>query len=297
LGDGAHEGGRKKHLFTLLCSALVFAAGCAGPLNYSYDPKPPEQITKLREPITVRVGEFTDARETASLDERGRRTIGRIAVDVIVSDMSDKSLTLSEDIPNIVASAFVKELSWAGYTVKTGADAQNDADYVLTGDIKTFSLDVGARDNISIAVFAKLVDGKNGNTVWANEETYKNDRYAGSSGNSRLSITNYISSSLSQLARRTLNEAGEPIKYIRYAPLSAKVAAPATGKLVINTNPQHGKVYLNGVYYGLTPLDSEVETGIYDLTLRLEGFKEEKERISVRKGQTTEMDVRLEKKP
>lgn len=287
---------RKKHLFTLLCLALLFAAGCAGPLSYTYNPKPPEQITKLREPITVRVNEFTDARETASLDERGRRTIGRIAADTIVSDMSDKSLVLSEDIPKIITTAFIKELGWAGYTVKTGADAQNNADYVITGEIKAFSLDIGARDKISIAVSARLVDGKNGNTIWSDEETYENDRYAGSSGNSRLSITNYISLSLSRLVRKALSEASEPIRYTRYAPPALKEAAPATGKLVIKTDPEHGKVYLNEVYYGLTPLDSEIEIGIYDLTLKLDGFKDGKEKISVRKGQTTEIDMKLEKK-
>lgn len=242
----------------------------------------------------MRVDEFTDARETASLDERGRRIIGRIAVNV--SDMSDTSLTLSEDIPKIVSTAFIKELGWAGYTVKTNADAQNNADYVITGEIKAFSLDIGARDKISIAVSARLVDGKNGNTIWSDEETYENDRYAGSSGNSRLSITNYISLSLSRLVRKTLSEASEPIRYTRYAPPALKEAAPATGKLVIKTDPQHGKVYLNEVYYGLTPLDSEVEIGIYDLTLKLDGFKDGKEKISVRKGQTTEIDMTLERK-
>ena len=287
---------RKKHLFTLLYSALLFVAGCAGPLSYSYNPRPPEQITRLHEPITVRVEEFTDARETASLDERGRRTIGRIAVNAIVSDMSDKSLTLSEDIPKIITTAFIKELGWAGYTVKTNADAQNGADYVLAGEIKTFSLDIGARDKITIAVSARLVDGKNGNTIWSNEETYENDRYAGASGNSRLTITKYISLSLSRLVRKTLGEASEPIRYTRYAPPASKEAAPETGKLVIKTDPRHGKVYLNEVYYGLTPLDSEVETGVYDLTLKLDGFKDGKEKISVRKDQTTEIDMKLEKK-
>ncbi len=284
---------RKKTLLPLFYSAFFFITGCAGPLIYSYDPKPPEHITKLREPVTVLVDVFADKRASASLDERGRRKIGNVTV--TVSDMSDTEIVLSEDISQIVSAAFMKELIWAGYTAKTPAGAQKDADYILSGEVKEFSLDIGNRDKIAIVLNVNLVDGKTGKTVWSDEEAYKNDRYAGSSGNSRLSISKYISSSLSQPVRKTIQEAAQTIAYARVAPPAAKEAATATGKLIITTNPTRGKVYLNEIYYGLTPMNAEIEQGVYELTLKLDGFKNAKEKISVRKGQTTELELKLEK--
>lgn len=95
------------------------------------------------------------------------------------------------------------------------------------------------------------------------------------------------------------------------AVMSANVAPPAsaappapvymprpgatTGLLLVNTSPSRAKVYLDGVYYGLSPLRLEIEPGIYATSVKLEGYKMVTEKISVRKGDSTEVELSLER--
>jgi len=55
------------------------------------------------------------------------------------------------------------------------------------------------------------------------------------------------------------------------------------------------KVYIGDIYFGLSPLSVDIESGVYDVTIRLEGFKEKKEKVSIRKGQKTELEMNMEK--
>lgn len=83
---------------------------------------------------------------------------------------------------------------------------------------------------------------------------------------------------------------------------SAAVPAPAleahatatTGLLLVNTNPQRAKVYLDNVYYGLSPLRLEMEPGIHSISVKLEGYRMVSEKVSIRKGDNTEMQLDLE---
>lgn len=72
-------------------------------------------------------------------------------------------------------------------------------------------------------------------------------------------------------------------------------ASATAGLLLVNTNPSRAKVYLDGVYYGMSPLRLEMEPGVHAISVKLEGYKMVTERVSVRKGDNTEMELNLER--
>ncbi len=81
------------------------------------------------------------------------------------------------------------------------------------------------------------------------------------------------------------------------APLPATYiphASDTNGLLLVNTNPERAKVYLDGVYFGLSPLRLELDPGVHALSVKLLGYKMVSEKVSVRKGDSTEMDLDLE---
>ena len=72
-------------------------------------------------------------------------------------------------------------------------------------------------------------------------------------------------------------------------------ASDTTGLLLVNTSPSRAKVYLDGIYYGLSPLRLEMEPGVHAISVKLEGYKMVTEKVSVRKGDNTEMELNLER--
>ena len=71
-------------------------------------------------------------------------------------------------------------------------------------------------------------------------------------------------------------------------------ATATSGLLLINTSPARAKVYLDGVYYGLSPLRLEMEPGVRTISVKMEGYRMVSEKVSVRKGDSTEMNLSLE---
>ena len=74
-----------------------------------------------------------------------------------------------------------------------------------------------------------------------------------------------------------------------------KLAPQGTGRIVISTDPSRSKVYIKGVYYGMTPLNLDIEPGVYEIVVKSKGYKESSEKVSVRLGQFTELSFDLEK--
>lgn len=72
-------------------------------------------------------------------------------------------------------------------------------------------------------------------------------------------------------------------------------ASATTGLLLVNTEPQRAKVYLDGVYYGMSPLRLEMDPGVHAISVKLEGYKMVTEKVSVRKGDNTEIELNLER--
>ena len=79
------------------------------------------------------------------------------------------------------------------------------------------------------------------------------------------------------------------------SPAYAPHASATAGLLLVNTDPQRAKVYLDGVYYGMSPLRLEIEPGVHAISVKLEGYKMVTEKVSVRKGDNTEMELKLER--
>lgn len=72
-------------------------------------------------------------------------------------------------------------------------------------------------------------------------------------------------------------------------------ASATNGLLLVNTNPGRAKVFLDSVYYGLSPLRLELDPGVHTISVKLAGYKMVTEKVSVRKGDSTEMDLDLER--
>ncbi len=70
-------------------------------------------------------------------------------------------------------------------------------------------------------------------------------------------------------------------------------ATATSGLLVVNSTPSRASVYLDGVYFGLTPMRSEMKPSVHKITVKLEGYKTVTEKISIRKGENTELDLKL----
>ncbi len=72
-------------------------------------------------------------------------------------------------------------------------------------------------------------------------------------------------------------------------------ASETNGLLMVNTNPSRAKVYLDGVYYGMSPLRLEMEPGIHAISVKLAGYNMVTEKVSVRRGDNTELELNLDK--
>ncbi|MFZ2542459.1 MAG: PEGA domain-containing protein [Gallionella sp.] len=72
------------------------------------------------------------------------------------------------------------------------------------------------------------------------------------------------------------------------------VKVPNAGMFLLNTFPPRAKVYLDGVYYGLSPLRVQKAPGVYAVEVKLKGYRTVTEKVSVRNGDSTEMELNLE---
>ncbi|HET7832549.1 MAG TPA: PEGA domain-containing protein [Gallionella sp.] len=84
-----------------------------------------------------------------------------------------------------------------------------------------------------------------------------------------------------------------PAQAAEHAPEYVPHATATSGLLVVNSTPSRASVYLDGVYFGMTPLRSEMKPSVHKLTVKLEGYKPVTEKISIRKGENTELDLKL----
>ena len=66
-----------------------------------------------------------------------------------------------------------------------------------------------------------------------------------------------------------------------------------TGRLEVRSQPEGARVYLDGGYRGRTPLELELDPGVYDLRLALPGYGEYREQVRIRAGETTRVYARL----
>ncbi len=270
--------------FLILC-LFLFIMGCTSPLSVNYTIKP-EHPFRYPEPIRISFTSFADKR-----DVENPRLIGRI--DATVFDMTGSHLILDKEPSIPLKDAFEKEFSHAGFVV---VHEPSDADIVIDGEIRRFRYDIGPRDEIEIELYLRFLKGKTGEVIWSGVVRERDDRYAGVMGNTRKSMEGYIISTISKVTARTLKEVIPRIEEVFSGKDTTEQKAQGYGRIVIKTVPPRARVYLDGVYYGLTPFTMDKEPGIYELTIRLDGFVDEKEKIGVRRDHTTEIEITLKKK-
>ncbi len=287
----------------------------SAPLDLDLGARPDTaRIVYGKRPLVVSIARFTDARATPNSEKIG-------AISSAVNDMLGTELHL-RDVAGTVTTAMQNQLRASGFQVVANTDPlAANADFALSGRVKEFSMDIAGRDYVAIAVETTAHDARGG-ILWSGLVTEKADRFAGVTGNSRKTITNYLGLALAKVTGKTRDAIGEAIMQAKpelfdhvasarkttpgvtvlAAPPEPEPARPvvqtsgtANGRLTLATTPSRAKVYLADVYYGLTPLALELEAGIYTLNLKLDGFKTVTEKVSVRKGETTELETRFDK--
>lgn len=109
-------------------------------------------------------------------------------------------------------------------------------------------------------------------------------------------VTVYVAPSLPKAAAAVPMQQNAGVAVSSEAPVSSyrPHASESAGLLLVNTNPSRARVYLDGVYYGMSPLRLEMEPGIHAISVKLAGYNMVTEKVSVRRGDNTEIELNLE---
>lgn len=258
---------------------------------------------------------------TGYTDERTGLAPKKIGITTeLVSGISGKELILDRDVAEVVGSSIRKRFDDAGFQILDDASAL----YELSGAIKELTYNVKARDEISLAIQTTLKETASGKVVWSGIVIEQGDRFAGISGNNKSDIASFLQSKLGIVTKKTFDAISTSLMASRpdlfnlapgtkaidgvtvlqatgisgTAPVASsgnKTAASNNGTLVLSTQPARSKVYLDGIYFGMSPLRTEVEVGIHEISVKSNGYKAATEKVSVRKGETTELELTLER--
>ncbi len=266
--------------------------------------------------IVILVADYIDARDKPS------RKLGKIHT--VVTNMYGNELILDQDIPNLISSAVRKQLSANGFKVVSSTTDAHD--FELIGVINNFSLDIADRDELAITIETTLTHGQQGKVLWSGTVAEISNRFAGVSGNSHNTIAEYLANGIVEvvdktgiLVKKTLiktypstignNQSQvEPslpgVMTLQAASNKELVATPAvnstpvkeaTGYFSVTSSPAHAKIYIDDVYYGLTPIKLALNPGVYTFKFELDGYKVNKEKVSIRSGETTELEIKFRK--
>ncbi len=313
-------------LLTATCLFPFFVAGCAGTFGSMTDPgnelriredsKPSPNARQEKYPITIRLAGYADARQTDS-----PRLVGKSTSRIL--GLTGKEIVLDRDVTEVVAESVKKRLDEAGMQVLAGE--ATGAQFQLGGSVKELSIDVKDRDYVNIAIESTLTEVASGKMIWSGVVVEKANRYAGVSGNSKKDVADYLrkelgiamgktSESILSVLMATRPElfnmvvGVQPVQGVTVFSNSAGSATPAvvpaapsvepsaaTGTLSVISVPTRAKVYVDGVYFGLTPLRAEIGSGVREVSVKLEGYQTASEKVSVRKGDSTELEMELKR--
>jgi len=78
-------------------------------------------------------------------------------------------------------------------------------------------------------------------------------------------------------------------------PAPPPASGPAAGYVSVYSIPARAKVYVEDVYYGVAPIKIEMPVGVGRLRFKLDGHKPATEKVAIRRGEVTELEVKLEK--
>ncbi len=269
--------------------------------------------------IAILVTPYADNR--ADLDPHH---LGEITARVI--GLTGHGLMVDRSVADIATDFYQRRFQAAGYIVVDAASTVKPA-FELSGVVRRLMVNSKNRDEVDIAIETSLKDVATGKVIWSALVTEKGDRFAGVAGNSKDDLVAYLNRSLGVVASKTVDAvnallmASYPQLFnltpgtktidgvtVYSAPLTpapvapvvvpaaavvAAVPATVTGTLMLSGKPARAKVRLDGVYFGLIPLRTELPTGIHEVEVQAVGYKSYSEKVSIRKGEVTEMDVSL----
>ncbi len=302
--------------------AGVVLAGCSNlmsnEIHVAETQKASPDASKVKYLATIRIAKYEDGRNVPHT-----RKIG--ISDQRVLGLSGNDIILDRDVTDVVSDSLRKRLNDAGILAKDDASAL----FELSGVVKDLSYDVKVRDHVLIKLDSTLTEVATGKTVWAGEVEQKDDRFAGVSGNTKSDIADYLKYELGIVTGKTTEainavlvathpemfnltpgaklipgvkefvtpvvpqvQAAPPLAVP--APGDKAQASSGNGLLVVSTKPGHAKVYVDGVYFGVSPLRAETEIGVHTVDVKLKGYKTASEKLSIRNGESTELDLTLE---
>lgn len=306
--------------YLIFAVAGVLLAGCSGMMDGSNEisiresQQPSPDAPKVKYAATIRVAGYADERKAGDA-----RKVG--VAKVRVAGLSGTEIRLDRDVKEVVADSISKHLDDAGFQM-LGRD-DKAALFELSGVVRELSIDAKERDYVSISVETTLKELASGKVVWSGEVMQKSDRFAGVSGNDKEDIANYLHHELDVVSGKTTEAISATLMASRsdlfnltpgtkaipgvtvYSTPGISTPVPNTptptmpaasnGQLSVRTEPARAKIYLDGVYYGLSPIHVEAKPGIHTLQAKLKGYATATEKVAVRKGETTELEMQLEK--
>ncbi len=299
-----------------IAAIAVLAAGCAGTRAVSggdgtikIKESPVPAIAAPGNSATVRVLPYVDGRnmgDPRKIGVGGQNILGLHAP-------TGNDILLNREVAAVVTDVMKLRMRDAGYQVVEDGSAR----FEMRGTVRELSYDVKARDEVAIAIETELKDVATGKVLWDGVVSEKQSRFAGVGGDDIADVAAYLRAELGIVTQKTANAitgvvAAQHPELFNVAPgtkpvagvtvLNAASAVPpaapapsAKGVLKITTKPARAKIYIGGVYYGLSPLRLELEPGVVDVTAELEQRKNASEKVSVRKGETTELELTLKK--
>lgn len=310
---------RRLALYLFAGVAGMLLAGCASlsgnEIQISESANQNPDAVKTSSSASIRIANYVDGRNTGN-----PRKIG--TANTRVTGLTGTEIVLDRDVTEVAADSLRKRLNDAG--LQTLPQDDDNAKFELSGVVKELKYDVKDRDYVHIRLETSLKEIATGKVAWAGEVEQKSDRFAGVSGNSKSDIADHLKQELGIVTGKTAEAINTTLmaKYpemfnlvpgtkaipgvtVFVSPNAQGSIAPDTsmpkplheapGMLVVRTEPARAKVYLDGVYFGLSPLNIESAAGIRKVEVKLKGYRNASEKVAIRVGATTELEFQLEK--
>ena len=304
------------YLFAGLSGILL--AGCASlsgnEIHVSESEKQNPDAVKVKYLATIRIAGYVDGR-----NQGNTRKIG--IAEAKVMGLSGTDINLDRDATDVVTDSLRKRLEDTGIQILAKDDA--GALFELSGVVKELKYDVKTRDEVSIKIQSTLKEVATGKVVWSGEVAQNDERFAGVSGNTKGDIASYLKQQIEVVTVKTTDAINNVLMATRpelfsltpgtkvipgvtvfvtpgteaQAPITPTATPPAltNALLIVKTEPVHAKIYLDGVYYGLSPLQVNMPAGIYKVEARQKGYRTSSEKVAIRLGNTTELELELVK--
>lgn len=274
---------------------------------------------------TLRIKRYSDLRI-----QNNPRLIG--ISNQLIRGVSGSQLLIDQDLADIVTDRLKQQFALSGFVV-LGEEDPGAARFEVAGVIKDLTLNVKYRDEIDITIDTTVTDTQTGRVAWSGLVTEKNDRFAGVSGNTKQDVADYLIARLTIALKKIVLSAGSSLAASRpelfsqvpgvlaipgvvsHAVTDGAVVVPVqvdalplvgndgtvaktsegAGALQVSTRPPRARIYIDDVYFGLTPLRLEMSPGVYSVAIKLDGYRTVSEKVSVRNGDNTEMELTLER--